>query len=82
MNLLDCTAGREVVIWTRFLPGSGLGGVVCTVPDTRLVPDNPGDNPVYPHGMVQVRLPDGVQWSCRELWIGPEYLYPGDATLS
>jgi hypothetical protein len=24
--------------------------------------------------MVQVRLPDGVPWGCREPWIGPEDL--------
>jgi hypothetical protein len=74
VNLADCTPGREVVIGAWFLPGSGLGGAVCTVLDTRLAPAKPADNPAYPHGMVQVRLPDSAEWGCREPWIGPEDL--------
>ena len=58
------------------LPGGspGLGGVTCMVLDTRPAPENPGDHPAYPYGMVQVRLPDSVEWGCREPWFGPEDL--------
>lgn len=80
MQLADCTTGREVIIGMRFL-WVGLGGVTCTVLDTRPAPEHPADNPAYPHGMVQVRLPDGVPWSCREPWIGPEDLACLDAAM-
>lgn len=73
MQLADCTPGREVIIGMRLL-WAGLGGVTCTVLDTRPAPGHPDDNPAYPHGMVQVLLPDGVQWDCRDPWIGPEDL--------
>jgi hypothetical protein len=73
MRLADCTPGLEVIIGMKFLP-LGLGGVTCTVLDTRPPPASPEDNPAYPHGMVQVALPEGVEWSCREPWIGPEDL--------
>ena len=87
MNLADCTPGREVIIGMRFLwrnpDGSwgGLGGVTCTVLDTRPAPERPEDNPAYPHGMVRVLLPDGVEWSCRDPWIGPEDLGCLDAAV-
>ena len=78
MRLSDCTPGREVIIGMKylFLPGGGfgLGGVACTVLDTRPPPAQPEDNPAYPYGMVQVRLPDSAEWGCREPWIGPEDL--------
>lgn len=56
----------------RYL-NTGLAGVTCTVLDTRPPPEGPGPH-TYPCGMVQVRLPDSVQWGCREPWIGPEDL--------
>ena len=80
MLLADCTPGREVIIGMKFL-FLGLGGVTCTVLDTRPPPARPGDNPAYPHGMVQVRLPDGAQWGCREPWFGPEDLGCLDAAM-
>ena len=75
MNIEECIPGREVVIGMKYLP-IGLGGVLCTVLDTRTAPEQPEHNPSYPHGMVQVSLPDGVEWGCKEPWIGPEDLVP------
>jgi hypothetical protein len=77
MHLADCTPGREVIIGVKYLLNPltrPLGGVRCTVLDTRPAPARPGDNRAYPQGMVQVRLPEGVQWGCREPWFGPEDL--------
>lgn len=77
MKLEDCTPGREVIIGVKYLfnPATrALGGVRCTVLDTRPAPADPADNRAYPQGMVQIRLPDGVPWGDREPWIGPEDL--------
>lgn len=73
MRLEDCTPGREVIIGVKYL-ALGLGGIACTVLDTRPAPERAEDNPAYPNGMVRVRLPDSVQWSCREPWFPPEDL--------
>ena len=75
MTVEECTPGRDVVIGMKYF-GIGLGGVLCVVLDTRPAPDRPEDNEAYPQGMVQVSLPDGVEWGCREPWIGPEDLVP------
>ena len=73
MKLEDCTPGLKVIIGVRFWE-CGLGGLECEVLDTRPAPEDTEDNPAYPHGMVQVRLPERAQWECREPWIGPEDL--------
>jgi hypothetical protein len=73
MRLEDCTPGQELIIGVRYW-ALGLGGYPCTVLDTRPAPARPEDNELYPNGMVQVRLPDCVEWPCREPWFDPSDL--------
>lgn len=73
MDLADCVPGQKAIIGMRWLM-LGLAGIECEILDTRLAPERLEDNPAYLHGMVRIRLPDEVEWPCRDPWIGPEDL--------
>lgn len=76
MNIGECEPGDNVILRGRYIT-TMFGGVVATITDTRRAPDLPQDNPAYPHGMVQVLLPQDVDWPTHLVWVGPEDLIPG-----
>lgn len=74
------TPGRRVAIGGRYLL-TELNCVAEVVETRPPIPEaeslaagfEPGDD-LYPYGMVKLRLPEHVEWGCREPWFGPEDL--------
>lgn len=73
MKLSECKPGDSVVIGGRYL----MTELHCTAVIIRVVPptDN-GFDTAYPHGMVQVQLPEHCTWAYPRPFIGPEDLAP------
>jgi hypothetical protein len=75
----DCAPGAKVIIGGKYLhlataadpvgPLFGVTGTVVAVADRYCGED-------YPHGMVQVDLPEGTRWGASRVSIGPEDLSP------
>lgn len=76
MKLEDVPVGGEVIL------GGGLANSDITLMalfgvKAKVVGKiGPGDNELYPFGIVAVELPVGTKWPTREVYMGPEDLAP------